>query len=232
MTHAIVTTHHARISERPGRGRLGRHIEHDERSRGYAHTSTGPLVSRKWKRHCPAFNQGELGSCTGNAEGGLLMTEPFYKPGRVIGQEECVALYKRATRLDRIRGHFPPEDTGSSGLAVMKAAVELGYLTGYRHAFGLTDALHALTVGPVIAGIDWFSGFDTPKGKDSDTLEISGEVRGGHEVELLEIDVELMRVGGIQSWGEGFARRGYFYMSFATLATLLSRHGDVTVGIA
>ncbi len=213
----------------PGK-RLGRHVEHDERSRCFSSPVTGPIVSRSWARHCAPFDQSkprDLGSCTGNALIGLMMTEPFYVPGRVLTEADAIALYSEATRLDKIPGHYPPEDTGSSGVAVAKAAVRRGYFTNYRHAFSLQAALVALGRAPIIIGIDWYEGFDAPSGVDG-RVTIGGQVRGGHEIEVLASDVGKKLVRFCQSWGTGWGDHGYGTMTFDTLARLLEQHGDAT----
>ncbi len=215
------------LHELAGGGRLGRHVEHDPRSRGFAAAApASPLVSRAWKRHCAPFNQGGVGACTGNAMAGVLMTEPFFTPGRNLTEADALRLYELATRLDKIAGHYPPEDTGSSGLAVAKAAHRSGYVKSYAHAFGLQHALAALGHGPVLLGIPWFAGFDTPRGPHAE-LVIAGGVRGGHEVELLEIDIAARMVRGCNSWGAGWGDGGYFSLTFDTLDELLAQDGDV-----
>ena len=98
--------------------RLGRHIEHDERSRAYPAARAPKVVSVAHARHCAPFDQGQTGSCTGNAEAGLLMTDPLFVTGRCLSESDAVALYEQATHLDRVKGIYPPDDTGSSGLAV------------------------------------------------------------------------------------------------------------------
>jgi hypothetical protein len=91
------------IKERDGAGRLGRHVEHDPRSRAFS-AGTAAIKTVSHKRHGKPFNQGNLGSCTGNAMAGLLMTEPFWVRGRVLTEKDAVALYKAATKLDSISG--------------------------------------------------------------------------------------------------------------------------------
>jgi hypothetical protein len=220
-----------RLPERPGVGRLGRHVEHDERSRAYGVVlAPAPLVSVDWKRHCDPYNQGDVGSCTGNAIAGLCMTGPFFRPGVTLTETEALYLYEAATHLDKIPGSFPPNDTGSSGLAAAKAAKRAGLIAGYAHAFGLSQALHALSRAPVITGIDWFNGFDTPVG-DAAELRIDGESRGGHEVVLDGIDVKAGFVKGTNSWGLGWGNRGRFVMSFKTFGALLKMRGDVVAPV-
>jgi hypothetical protein len=206
--------------------RLGRHIEHDERSRAFPAARAPKVVSVAHTRHCPPFDQGQTGSCTGNAEAGVLMTDPLFVTGRSLSESDAVVLYEKATHLDRIKGSYPPDDTGSSGLAVMKAAKDLGYITGYRHAFGLQHALEALVLAPVITGVSWYEGFDSP---DADgTVTISGSIRGGHEFEVVGIDSDARTVRACNSWGTDWGDRGYFQFSWDTWDQLLHERGDVT----
>jgi hypothetical protein len=217
----------ATIEEHAVEGRrLGRHIEHDPRSLSYPAARAPKVVSVAHERHCGPYDQKSLGSCTGNAEAGLLMTDPYYSAGRVLSEQDAVTLYEKATHLDRVSGVYPPDDTGSSGLAVMKAAKELGYITAYQHAFGLQHALEALVLAPVITGVSWYEGFDSP---DSDgTVTISGSVRGGHEFEVVAIDADAQMVRACNSWGRDWGDGGYFQFSWDTWERLLHERGDVT----
>lgn len=110
--------------------RLGRHVEHDPRSRDYAYeATTTTLVAVTHKRHGSIFDQGQLGSCTGNAAAGAKNTEPMYHSGsaHILYETGAVDIYSLATRLDGVTdGYYPPTDTGSSGLAVAKAMKQEG----------------------------------------------------------------------------------------------------------
>jgi hypothetical protein len=206
--------------------RLGRHVEHDARSRNYPASRAPKVVSVAHERRCAPFNQLALGSCTGNAEAGLLMTDPYFTAGRMLDEADAVTLYERATHFDRVKGVYPPDDTGSSGLAVMKAAQALGYITAYQHAFGLQHALEALVLGPVITGVSWYEGFDAPA--SDGTVTISGSVRGGHEFEVVAIDADAQTVRACNSWGSDWGDDGYFQFSWDTWDRLLHERGDVT----
>jgi hypothetical protein len=213
------------------RNRLGRHIEHDERSKEFpvARVATLPK-SATYARHCPPFDQGDLGSCTGNAMAGVLMTDPFWKAGRLLNESDAVRLYSEATHLDRYRGNYPPEDTGSSGLAVAKAAKKEGWITAYEHAFGLDHLLHGLAQRPGLLGIYWYTSFDSPLETGECAFTPTATIRGGHEVEMFRLDVEQKRVWCYQSWGPtwGGLGDGTFWFSFQTLTRLLAEHGDAT----
>jgi hypothetical protein len=208
--------------------RLGRLVEHDERSWNFQAARAPQLVSVEHKRRARPFDQGQIGSCTGNALTGCLDTAPFTHSR--LGERTALKLYSLATQLDGSPGTYPPDDTGSSGLAVCKAAVQLKYISGYTHAFGLQHALEALTLGPVITGIPWFDSFDQPVGG---LLSISPNagIRGGHEIEVNLISVEHRLVGGFNSWGPDWGLHGRWLMSWDTWSECLAQQGDVTCPI-
>ncbi|MEN3309603.1 MAG: hypothetical protein V7603_5805 [Micromonosporaceae bacterium] len=208
--------------------RLGRNIDHDERSKAFP-AMVAPLRTARHDRRCAPYDQGEVGSCTGNAIAGALMTEPFFQQGRELGEKDAVELYSEATRLDRFPGVYPPDDTGSSGLAVAKVAKREGHISSYRHAFGLQQALGALVVGPVITGVKWYSSFDHAQSTGELRIEDGAFVRGGHEFEVNGIDVENHRVWCVQSWGPvwGGLGDGTFWLSWETWDSLLQDQGDV-----
>lgn len=222
------------IDEYPVPGKpLGRHVEHDPESRAYAVTAAPvPLRTVHHRRYGGPFDQGATSSCTGNAAAGAMNTAPLYTPGRrILTEQDALTVYELATTLDSIPGSYPPDDTGSSGLAVAKALQQKGLISGYRHAFSLAEALQALQAGPVIAGIDWYQGFDSPN--PAGVVEIAGEVRGGHEIEILGYERAAVPLDALvvfeNSWGVGYGVNGRGKMSVRTLGVLLDAQGDVTV---
>lgn len=216
---------------------LGRHVEHDPRSRAFpvAVDEAAPLVKKLWRRYGSVLDQGQLGSCTGNAMAGALNTLPIRKTGaKALTEKDAVSIYEAATIVDGIPGQYPPDDTGSSGLAVCKVAKTRGMISSYTHAFSLSQALAALMHGPVITGIDWYEGFDNPSADG--LVEISGSIRGGHEIEVLGFDPAYNGGGGlltaVNSWGKSWGIAGRFFFTAETWGALLANQGDVTVPLA
>lgn len=219
----------ALIPELPSKtgGRLGRHIHFDERSRNFRVqvTKKTPIQSRIWKRTTAAFNQGSSNACTGNGAAGLLCTEPYKQAGLRCNEALAKRIYSLATHKDHILGVYPPDDTGSTVLAAMKSAKELGFAKGYRWGFGLDDVLKTLsTIGPVEVGLNWYEGFDKPT--KSGLVKISGHVRGGHAFELLGLDADKKLIWAINSWGPGFGVSGVFCFSWDDLDRLLHENGE------
>lgn len=206
--------------------RTGRHVEHDEASRSFP-ARVAALRTVLHHRHARIFDQGNLGSCTGNAMAGIIGTDPFFRGPGHANEVTAISLYEAATRIDGIPGQYPPDDTGSSGLAVAKAARTLGYIDAYWHAFGLDHALGALVLGPVIIGIPWFDSFDSPGPHGLLELSPAAQVRGGHELEVIGIDVERHQIRIANSWGTSWGDHGYCTMAFDTFGHVLHLQGDV-----
>jgi hypothetical protein len=221
----------------PGK-RLGRNISHDPRSRNFSYKVPAKFVFNDLRtvvhrRYGEVFDQGDLGSCTGNAIAGAINSKPIYQRGdKTLHEADAVELYSLATDLDRYLGVYPPDDTGSSGLAVCKAAKTKGFITSYYHTFSVQQAVTALQDNCLITGIYWYEGFDNPD--ETGLVKIEGEPRGGHEIEVVGFHRVAKKLAGCivefeNSWGAGWGMNGRFYMTVKDWDTLLDEQGDVTV---
>ena len=210
---------------------LGRLVEHDPRSRIYAAARASSERSVLHGHSAPVLDQGESNSCTGHALAQCINTDPFANcRNAYLNSRIAFDLYSLATRLDPFKGQFPPEDTGSSGLAVAKAGVRRGYLRGYGHAFGFKGFCRVLQTQPVLVGTAWYSGMNTPAADGR--VSPSGDPEGGHEYLALGIDYERKRLTFLNSWGPSWGKNGRFQMSFEDFAGLLADRGDVVVPAA
>jgi hypothetical protein len=215
----------------PGK-RLGRHVDHRLRQLARPYEAPRKAVnSVTWERRIPILDQGDVGSCTGNAMAGALGTGPLFdalnQPGFTLAEAEALRLYSEAEVIDG-DGPYPPQDNGSTGPSVATAAKDDGLISGFGHYTDLDSTLQALMDGPVILGVNWYSSFDTPAADG--TVSISGDafVRGGHEVLARIVDAEAQVIGLDNSWGTSYGVGGSFKMSYATLERLLSEDGDCT----
>jgi hypothetical protein len=238
----------------PVRGRrLGRHIEHDPRSLAYAHgvLPKSAIKSVSWTRRIPILDQGQLGSCTGNAATGALGTDSagrtattsvtisaagaaashgLFKAGvHVLDEAFAVALYSLATILDGVSGQYPPTDTGSTGIGVAKALKALGLATGYTHAFSIDALNSALQAGPVLIGINWYQSMFDPKADGQIVVDTGSGLAGGHELEVDAYDATTGEYKVPNSWAESWGVDGAGYLTTTGLTTLLGLQGDVTV---
>jgi hypothetical protein len=219
------------IPEVPVPGKpLGRHVNHDPRSlRFQVGQPAGALRSVLHTRAIPVVDQGSLGMCTGAAATGAVGTSPLYdaitdKPTLDLAYARQV--YSDATQIDPFRGEWPPTDTGSDGLSVAKVMKSRGLISGYLHATSLSAMQAALQETPVIVGVPWYESMD--RVDSAGRISVSGSVRGGHEFEVLGIDVDAGIFRAVNSWGTGYGQRGYFSIRFADMDRLLHEDGDCT----
>jgi len=225
------------LEKRKPRKRLGRHVLHDERSRNFRAVGprgvvrqSAPIGSATHTIPGGVLDQGNLGSCTGNATAYLAR---FYQGSATgLGERTAVKIYELASRLDGVPGAYPPNDTGSDGLSALKAALELRHLprgAKYRWCFGLDDVLRVVSNhGPVIIGISWYSGMDSPD--RNGLVKPTGTVRGGHEVCVYGLEWSgkptTSYVNVMQSWGSSWGLHGRFRLRVPDLGKLLKHDGD------
>jgi hypothetical protein len=227
-------------------------IEHDPRSLAYAHgvLPRSAITAKRWLRRAPVFDQGQVGSCTGNAAAGLVGTDNAVRSGLTVvtvtpeqaartqgvfpaatlpvDEAFAVLCYELNTRLDTYSGTYQPDDTGSDGLAGAKTLQTLGLADSYLHAFTLDALDSALQNGAVMVGTTWLQSMFTPDASHYLVVDQGSSVAGGHEY---VID-ELLANGdyGMQnSWGTGWGVKGRAAVHRADMGWLLAQSGDVTV---
>lgn len=218
------------IPTRPGMGRSL--IDHDPRSRAFPArallTGAPARQTRTWRRGA-AYDQGQTSTCVAQSFKGVLNTAPA----------SAVVPYATRTRYDAVGDFYPgaqrndqwpgeePAYQGTSALGMCRYLALKGVIHEYRWCFGLDDVLDTLSaLGPVAIGVNWRERMFYP---DPDGLiHPGGSVAGGHEVELIGLDVSRRRVTGMNSWGALWGDRGRFYLSWDDLALLLDDEGDAT----
>lgn len=210
---------------------LGRLVEHDPRSRNFRvlpllAVAVPPLVSKTWRRG-QAYDQGQTPQCVAYTGKGLLNTAPASAavPYDVRSRYQTEAFYTGA----QINDEWPSEDyDGTSALGLGKYLANVGLIREYRWCFGLDEVLHTLSyISPVGIGIGWRTGmWET----DADGfVHATGADEGGHEVELIGINVLGKYVIGMNSWGSGWGVNGRFKLSWEDLGIVLNDHGDAVV---
>lgn len=165
--------------------RLGRQKVHDPRSRRFA--VRAEVDKSTWRTKTirvvdPSKNPNQChGECTGCAKSMQFNSQGNRVTGVVLKMDDAHKLYTLASQLDPWPGSWPPDDTGSSGLASAKAAQQIMKAGPYFHIFNGADGVvqsimddKAVSVGTV-----WKRDMFDPDHEG--IIEPTGDVAGGHQ---------------------------------------------------
>lgn len=214
---------------------LGRHYKWDSRNDAYLFTVSGPVrrTPTLFRRRIPILNQGQVGSCTGNEQTGVLGTDPFFitiPANLTLDESFALMVYSGAENIDG-DGPYPPNDNGSTGQSAAQYVLNQHLISGYQHATDVNSMATALQSGPVGIGINWYSSFDAPNASGVITIAPGAYVRGGHEVEVRGVDPDAQMFYADNSWGTSWATNGSFQIPYVVMDRLFSEGGDCTVCI-
>jgi hypothetical protein len=171
------------------------------------------------------LDQGNVGACVGFSWAAELAARPTVIAH--ITNDTGHLLYRRAQQLDQ----WPGESyEGSSVIAGAKAVTEAGYMTEYRWAFSLPDALEAIAYhGPCVLGIPWYSGM--MRTDANGYIRPTGSVVGGHAILVRGVSVKRQAVLLRNSWGADWSLRGDAWLLWSDLGRLLSEDGECCVPV-
>jgi hypothetical protein len=208
--------------------RLGRHVVLDPRSRAFplataVDTSTWHTKAIRIYDPTPNPNQ-TIGNCTGCAKAMQFNAVGNRRIGSVFTMSDATNIYARATTQDPWPGAYPPDDTGSSGLAAAKAAQLMGFGGVYRWLYGVDHVVQAVMDGLVVnvgTRWDWRMFEQDALGR----IEPGGGVAGGHEWTVRGYHEPGDLVLGRCWWGD-FRD---FWIKREHLAELLADDGDAHV---
>lgn len=239
---------------------LDRLVYFDKRSRNF---SIETLVSGKkpksndWRIKTRfLIDQGREGACVGFA----VVNELQSRPSEVVIGTEVVTnkfaverIYYEAQKNDPWPGgSYPdavPKYAGTSVLAGVKVAQELGYFKEYRWAFGLRDLVLGVGHrGPAILGIAWYEANYTPDANGF--IAPVGKPIGGHAIlargvkivwreglswetdEWNAVDLDASYFTLRNSWGKwGHNNSGDCYVTLRNMVTWLALSGEVVFAI-
>jgi hypothetical protein len=243
----VLVTPYPEENPRPNQ-RLGRHQELDGRSLAFAvseeEAARVQIKPVEWLAPIQTLDQGNLGSCVGNAS--------TYHLGEVVGADNlsrvtingvtlsrdgdneqfAVQVYHGATVYDGYPGTYPPEDTGSSGLGACRFLKSLKGIASYTHALSARSVGLLMMHRGTIQGWPWYNAWFEPDAHgfiDSQSNWQQSGLAGGHEIycEAIEAwddqswDRCILRFHN--SWGGSWADAGRFRMKMSTYIALQSQ---------
>lgn len=232
------------VGDHPRYG-LGRIQNHDYRNWEYpvrlswvTETKKTP-ITRNWNYYGPKLDQWKIGACTGFQGAQALNCNGLHYPGRQMHAANGYSFYSFATARDRYPGawifdgfndagrpKWHGQDTGSDAGAVGSVLIERGLITSWRWARGVDGAIEALQDGPVGFGSVWTEDMYEPN--KYGFVRPTGRVVGGHQYLITGWNSKKRVFKALNSWGEQWGIRGYFYITEHDARELIDRReGDV-----
>lgn len=181
-----------------------------------------PRRYRYWNQNGWWGNQKRTSQCVAYAWIHWLEDAPimYTAEGSVINPAD---LYKLCQENDEWDGE---NYDGTSVRAGAKVLQQMGYIGEYTWGFDLESLVNVvLTTSPVVVGTDWLSGMSQPN--SSGLVKATGDLEGGHGylVNGVNRDKRLFRFKN--SWGRGWAKNGYGYISFDDMEKLINNFGEI-----
>lgn len=175
---------------------------------------------RPWRYWYPGSwwgDQGMTSSCVSYAFTHYLKDGPVTQPDHV---PDAFGLYREFQKNDPWGARSTDDGTTiSAGAYTLR---QKGFISSYYWTTDVDEIVRALlTVGPVVIGIPWYTGFYYPNDKTG-LLELSGRIEGYHAILINGVNRITRRVRLKNSWGREWGKGGHCYMSFDTLAKVVA----------
>ena len=185
------------------------------------------------------LDQGQEGACVGFGIAHELAAIPVQV--MYINDAYAFQIYEEAKKIDV----WPGENyQGTSVLAGLKVAKNMGLIEEYRWAFGLEDFLRTCgRKGPVIFGLNWYTGMMNPD--RNGFIHKTGIVEGGHCILGRGTSVKYFMTGDKysmsnvdkkkgyaifhNSWGRSWGYNGTCKISLEDLEALLYEQGECAI---
>jgi len=169
----------------------------------------GPILDQGSTPHCVGFSSAGWGNC--------LPVDDDWQ------DKDGHAIYRECKVLDG-------ELDGENGSYVRTAAKVLQNRERIdNYAFGSVSDAHRflLTQGPVVFGIDWYSGMGDPD--ENGVIRPTGYVAGGHAILAYGADENYCHLQN--SWGKSWGNDGCCKISWADLETCFGQWGEAMAAV-
>ncbi len=192
-----------------------------------------PLPEYKYWTPGVTLDQRATGTCVGHAWKGWLLGSPL----RTRTGPSAFDIYRECTKVDpwpqNDREATLPDDELKFGTSVRAGAQvleALGHIEEYLWAFDLeTIKRYILLRGPVVMGVDWYTGFFDPDPKGF--VHPTGIVEGGHSFLNFGYSKLKKAYRNLNNWSDDWGHLGRFWIPEDVMGMLLTSGGEAASAI-
>jgi hypothetical protein len=187
---------------------------------------TAPDI-RYWNASGWWGDQGMTSQCTIYAWLHVMHDGPITHRGILAPMANPTLLYQKGQDIDGT----PRSDVDSGLTSDASAQVMLkeGYIGEYRWARDVDEVVECIRVaGPGTLGSWWPEGMDDPDPLTG-FVTYTGRKRGGHQYKVDGVNTRRRFFRMKNSWGRGWGRKGFAYLSFDTMRAILEDGGEFCI---
>lgn len=214
---------------------LGRRYAPDDRDNRFALAEITPESTRTrryWWQGGAWLDQGSTSSCVGHAFAHWVADGPVRHSDLEVTGQYALNVYYDAQRVDEWPGE-EPTTKGTSVRAGAKVLQAMDLIFEYRWAFDLDTTLNAiLELGPVVVGVNWYSGMLTPDA--GGFIHVEGSPVGGHALVANGVDLSQGFIRLKNSWSRSWSNigsGGYCRISLEDFERLLHEDGECCLAL-
>lgn len=189
-------------------------------------------MQKTWPMSGRSLDQGQTSACVGHAWKNFLRCAPL----RTESGPSAFDIYRYAVARDEWAendkdANMPDFDPHMDGGTTVRAGASLLVhqmrLGSYLWAFDLQTMIEwLLTKGPVVCGFNWYDSMFEPDSKGIVTISRFANNAGGHAFLARGADRKHRLITCENSWGDGWGKRGTFYLPFADVERLIHEDGE------
>lgn len=176
------------------------------------------------------LDQSATSTCVGHAGKHFMLLAPIIQT-KPNWNPTAIDLYLAAAKIDEWSQNDNGDlQFGTSILALMKAMQDMGLVTNYLWANGVTQLARWISeYGPAVIGVNWYTSMFTPTTQGILEITPNSNVVGGHALAVRGWNVKTGMFRVVNSWGPMWGDGGQCWIPGELMERLIREDGEIAL---